>query len=234
MQTGELSVEPAIGPTCGNFQAFARGQALRITGDGFAGNATVAVSAQFSDGSEHSFGTVTAQGDGTLDENITLPAGSPGAGYYGGLEASGAAANGDDRLLTALFAMLDSVDGDSDGDGVPAQCDLCPSDSDPLNLDTDGDGLGDVCDTCPNDPENDLDGDGLCGNLDVCPHDPLNDADGDGICGDVDNCPSVYNPDQADTDFDTIGDACDPVNNLPLFKDGFESGNTSAWSATVP
>ena len=31
----------------------------------------------------------------------------------------------------------------------------------------------------------------------------------DDICGNVDNCPNDFNPDQADTDQDGLGDACD-------------------------
>ena len=34
------------------------------------------------------------------------------------------------------------------------------------------------------------------------------DSDGDGISDALDNCPSTFNPDQADTDLDGIGDAC--------------------------
>jgi Thrombospondin type 3 repeat/NHL repeat len=37
-----------------------------------------------------------------------------------------------------------------------------------------------------------------------------NDADGDGVLDDRDNCKGVANPDQADTDHDGLGDACDP------------------------
>jgi hypothetical protein len=37
---------------------------------------------------------------------------------------------------------------DVDNDGVPDDCDNCPTDYNPDNQDTDGDGYGDVCDTC--------------------------------------------------------------------------------------
>jgi len=38
---------------------------------------------------------------------------------------------------------------------------------------------------------------------------PAIDSDGDGIPNGTDNCPMIPNPDQADTDLDTRGDACD-------------------------
>ena len=37
------------------------------------------------------------------------------------------------------------------------------------------------------------------------------DADGDGVPDASDNCPSAANPDQADSDGDGLGNACDPV-----------------------
>lgn len=37
------------------------------------------------------------------------------------------------------------------------------------------------------------------------------DTDGDGVCNDDDNCPELANPEQQDTDGDSIGDACDPL-----------------------
>ncbi|MES2886314.1 MAG: thrombospondin type 3 repeat-containing protein, partial [Pseudomonadota bacterium] len=49
------------------------------------------------------------------------------------------------------------------------------------------DGAGDACDAPP----------------------PPPDADGDGVADAGDNCPAVANPNQADTDGDLIGDACD-------------------------
>jgi hypothetical protein len=44
---------------------------------------------------------------------------------------------------------------------------------------------------------------------DPCPLDPLNDADADTVCNGIDNCDIVFNPDQADSNSDNIGDACD-------------------------
>jgi hypothetical protein len=38
---------------------------------------------------------------------------------------------------------------------------------------------------------------------------PAHDTDGDGVPDHVDNCPFVFNPDQKDSDFDGVGDACD-------------------------
>ena len=41
----------------------------------------------------------------------------------------------------------------------------------------------------------------------------------------------MANPGQEDFDSDGRGDACD--DEMLLFADGFESGDTSAWSAEV-
>jgi hypothetical protein len=94
---------------------------------------------------------------------------------------------------------------DTDGDGL---CDLGDGDDD-------NDGLGDTIDDDPYNPNvcGDGDGDG-CEDCASGVSDPFNDgADGDldGICDAGDNCPAVANADQADSDQNAIGDACDAL-----------------------
>ncbi len=86
---------------------------------------------------------------------------------------------------------------DTDGDGVADEVDVCPSVYDPLQWNLDGDDDGDFCDPCP-----------LAPDLTDCAHEP-GDIDGDGYPTEVDVCPYVYDIDQADSDSDGKGDACD-------------------------
>jgi hypothetical protein len=89
---------------------------------------------------------------------------------------------------------------DFDGDGIV----------DLLDLDKDGDGVPDSRDAFPLDPFEsvDTDNDGIGNNADEDDdNDQINDFD---VTGEpLDNCPLDFNPQQEDTDLDGIGDACE-------------------------
>jgi hypothetical protein len=87
-----------------------------------------------------------------------------------------------------------------DGD-VPEDCVNCRLDCD-AQTDSDGDGTPNGCDLCPTDPGKVQPG--VCG----CSV-PDTDTDADTHADCSDNCPFVANATQADFDNDTIGDACD-------------------------
>ncbi|MCB9855776.1 MAG: hypothetical protein H6818_08810 [Phycisphaerales bacterium] len=112
-------------------------------------------------------------------------------------------------------AIPDDCEADADGDGVPDDCDGCPDDVDKLlpgvcgcgatDDDSDDDGVPDCFDDCPDDPNKIASGFCGCGTADR-----LDDADDDGVIDCLDNCPAVANPDQADSDGNGVGDACEP------------------------
>lgn len=120
---------------------------------------------------------------------------------------------------------------DTDHDGIGDSCDNCPTKVNANQLDTDLDGKGDTCDNCAliaNFDQADIDSDGT-GN--VCDNDNDNDgipdSDGDGTFDPChgggttncdDNCPTVYNPTQADTDNNGVGNACQ-VPTVDLLND---------------
>jgi hypothetical protein len=104
------------------------------------------------------------------------------------------------------------ADTDSDSDGTPDCDDNCPNDPNKTepgvcgcgapDTDTDADGTPDCNDGCPSDPDKVAPGACGCGSADT-------DTDGDIIVNCVDNCPTVANPDQADSNNNGIGDACE-------------------------
>lgn len=124
---------------------------------------------------------------------ISMPAGYEYAGELYELYACEAA---------TTCNLSEPTSGDSDGDGVSDDSDLCPGVYDPNQWDEDGDGQGDSCDDCP------LTAAAECESA-------AGDIDGDGVLDEDDNCPREGNPDQADADSDGLGDVCDACPEEP-------------------
>jgi hypothetical protein len=152
-----------------------------------------------------------------------------------------------DDVCNDIDACAGFDDGlDADADTVPDDCDICSGNDDRLDADTDT--VPDGCDACPGFDDNaDADADTVPDGCDVCADgDDLVDTDDDTVPDDCDLCADF--DDRIDADLDTIPDECDLCigdnasgdsngdgicNNLDVFADGFESGNTALWSSTV-
>ena len=143
----------------------------------------------------------------------------------------------------SAIRLVEVINSDVDGDGIPNDIDNCPLTPNPLQEDFDGDGVGDACDNCPanaNPLQEDGDGDGVgdvCDNCAATPNADQADGDGDGV-GDVcDNCTSLSNVEQRDTDGDGYGNRCDAdLNNDPAaVVNVFDLGLfRSAFGSTAP
>ena len=100
---------------------------------------------------------------------------------------------------------------DPDGDLVCGDDDVCPGGDD--RVDSDGDGTPDACDICPDDPDDDEDEDGVCFLDDLCPGgDDALDDDSDGVPDFCDVCHG--GDDRIDSDFDLTPDFCDCDSDL--------------------
>jgi hypothetical protein len=149
---GELLVSTPATSQCAVQSGYAPGQDIELGGSGFAPGASVDLRLTVAEADyQRVFDSVGAESSGRLGTSTTLPASAPTFGLAV-LEAAGAGEHGAPLTLTAAFQMGDSLIDDSDGDGTPDLCDLCPADPDPQQRDSDGDGLGDACDPCPDDP----------------------------------------------------------------------------------
>ena len=136
-----------------------------------------------------------------------------------------------EAVMQRIVVLCGVCEGpDSDGDGVADVCDICPGFDD--HLDADGDGVPDGCDICPGyDDHLDADSDGVPDGCDIClGDDATGDGDGDGVCADRD-CDDGDNQAQFP---DNCGVCGGDDSTCLIFRDGFETGDTSGWSVTVP
>lgn len=163
-------------------------------------------------------GSLAAGASETLELTVTVDTSAAvGAMVTASADVTSSTPDGAPANNGAVAATtIDCLDGDADG--VCDRDDNCSAAANPGQQDSDDDGNGNACDLCiGDDATGDDDADGVCDGIDLCTgSDFLGDADGDGLCADLD-C-----------------DDGDPTNACALFADGFEAGDTTDWSSTVP
>ncbi|MEO1367835.1 MAG: choice-of-anchor Q domain-containing protein, partial [Acidobacteriota bacterium] len=143
-------------------------------------------------------------------------------------------ANADDGCDAGAYESRDH-DIDEVEDGV----DNCPDDANTDQSDADADGAGDACDLCFGDnTTGDTDADGVCDDEDQCAGaDDGEDADADGVPDGCDLCTGDDSTGDSDGDGVCADRDCndnDAGNACLVFMDGFEAGDTAAWSSTIP
>ena len=126
-------------------------------------------------------------------------------------QAAGAAINFDVTVPLSIVASAAATQGQV-GTGIPVP--------DPGGVDTDNDGVSDALEVAfGSDPQVST----------STPSEP-NDADFDGVADSNDNCPAVTNSNQADTDNDGTGNACDSTPNGDDDSDGFDNNTDNCPS----
>lgn len=161
-----------------------------------------------------------------LDRSGTRPTMDAGTTRDAGTDAG----TGTDAGPPPVDAPPDAPGPDRDGDGVPDATDVCPDFSDPAQEDLDGDGLGDACDP-------DADGDAIPDERDLCPGRDSRgapDEDHDGILDACDDCPLDPDRDQANADFDRLGDACEDPNPTRFSRVALLETFTGSFGSFVP
>ncbi|MBL4671561.1 MAG: thrombospondin type 3 repeat-containing protein [Arenicella sp.] len=123
-----------------------------------------------------------------------------------------------DAIDTDGDGTLDLNDDDDDNDRILNLIDNCRLVKNTDQADFDQDGMGDACDE---DDDNDM----VLDINDDLPFDPTDsvDTDGDLVGDSTDNCTTISNPDQLNTDQDSLGNACDPDMDDDLVLNEFDN-----------
>ncbi len=170
----------------------------------------------------------------TLSNTVDDTTDSDGDGEYDIADNCPSVANADQSDLDG-DSVGDACDSDRDNDSVPNGADAFPDDISE-SADFDADGTGDNIDTDDDndgmtdefevlyhlnpfnaaDANGDSDSDGVTnlqeftsGTNPNIVNSSMVDTDNDGITDVLDNCPALSNPNQDDSDGDTVGDVCD-------------------------